>query len=118
MESVNITGFRLRTMVRGAEEPGTESSKRSWMSGVWGRVNESGNNIVKSMYSPRRILSVKLLSRGRVRPRGVAAPGLRCGRFVVAGVALARYVGWKGKLCTPVGEMNGPYPEWRSFASQ
>ena len=61
---VSVCGFRLHTMVRGAEEPGTESFNQSWMSGVWGRVNESGNNIVKSMYSPHRILSVKPLARG------------------------------------------------------
>ena len=38
---------------------------------------ESGSNKVKSTYSPRKILSSRFLSRGRWRPKGVAAPCLR-----------------------------------------
>ena len=32
---VSMVGLRFRTIVRGEEEPGTESSKWSWMSGTW-----------------------------------------------------------------------------------
>ena len=81
---------RLRTSDSGEAEPGAESSKRSWIEGTWGRLKESWSNRVKSMYSPRRILSSKFLSRGRWRPRGVAAPCLRGAVVAVLGVAVPK----------------------------
>ena len=67
-------------------EPGVESSTRSWISGTWGQLRESGSNKVKSTYSPRKILSSRFLSRGRWRPKGVAAPCLRGAGVDVLGV--------------------------------
>ena len=71
-------------MVTG-EEPGIESSTRSWISGAWGRASESGSNKEKSMYSPWRILSCKFCSSGLLRPTGAADPGLRCRVLKVPG---------------------------------
>ena len=53
-------------------EPWEESSNGNRNSGTWGGVRESGSEKLKSVNSPGKIFSLKLLSNGRCRPRGVA----------------------------------------------
>ena len=80
--------------------PEDESSKRSWISGVWDWYKLSGNCKAKSTYSPLSILSSKLRSTGRERPRGDAVPGVQgvwldaSGLKALAGVENAFKVVW------------------------
>ena len=73
-----MTGFDFLTMVTGEPMgPEDESSKRSWISGVWDWYKLSGNSKAKSTYSPLSILSSRRRSTGLERPRGEAVPGVQ-----------------------------------------